>query len=90
MAEILPERLCFSQGAQSPPAARSNNAILSLTYTLLHAEAVLALHGTGLDPFIGFYHQLNFGRESLACDLMEALRPRKPTALPSNSFAKKH
>jgi CRISPR-associated protein Cas1 len=51
------------------------NAVLSLTYTLLHAEAVIALYGAGLDPFIGFYHALDFGRESLACDVVEALRP---------------
>jgi CRISPR-associated protein Cas1 len=48
--------------------------MLSLGYTLLHAEAVLALYGAGLDPFIGFYHGLDFGRESLACDLVEPLR----------------
>jgi CRISPR-associated protein Cas1 len=42
--------------------------MLSLSYTLLHAEAVLALYGAGLDPFVGFYHALDFGRESLACD----------------------
>jgi CRISPR-associated protein Cas1 len=35
---------------------------------------VLALYGAGLDPFIGFYHALDFGRESLACDLVEPLR----------------
>ena len=38
------------------------------------AETVLALYGAGLDPFVGFYHALDFGRESLACDLVEALR----------------
>jgi CRISPR-associated protein Cas1 len=48
--------------------------VLSLGYTLLHSEAVLALYGAGLDPFIGFYHQLDFGRESLACDLVEPIR----------------
>ena len=50
------------------------NALLSLGYTLLHSEAVLALYGAGLDPYIGFYHQLDFGRESLACDMVEPLR----------------
>jgi CRISPR-associated protein Cas1 len=33
-------------------------------------------HGAGLDPMVGFYHQPAHGRESLACDLMEPLRPR--------------
>ncbi|MEN9481198.1 MAG: hypothetical protein RLZZ298_2593 [Pseudomonadota bacterium] len=75
LGEILPESLHF-HGRNRQPPRDPVNALLSLTYTLLHAEAVLALYGTGLDPFIGFYHALNFGRESLACDLMEALRPQ--------------
>lgn len=28
-----------------------------------------------LDPYVGFYHALEYGRESLACDVVEALRP---------------
>ena len=75
MAEILPASLHFGGRNRRPPRDPVN-ATLSLTYTLLHAEAVLSLYGTGLDPFIGFYHALSFGRESLACDLMEALRPQ--------------
>ncbi|MXX11009.1 MAG: CRISPR-associated endonuclease Cas1 [Nitrospira sp. SB0677_bin_15] len=52
------------------------NACLSLAYTLVHAETVKAIRFAGLDPLIGFYHELLFGRESLACDLVEPLRPR--------------
>ena len=51
------------------------NAILSLGYTLLHHEAVNAIKRVGLDPALGFYHQVYYGRESLACDLIEPLRP---------------
>ena len=75
LGEMLPERLHF-HGRNRQPPRDPVNALLSLTYTLLHAEAVLALYGSGLDPFIGFYHALDFGRESLACDLMETLRPQ--------------
>jgi len=50
--------------------------VLSLGYTLLHFTAVQAAHGAGLDPLLGFYHEPSYGRESLACDLMEPLRPR--------------
>lgn len=74
LGEILPEGLHFSGRNRQPPRDPVN-ALLSLTYTLLHAEAVLALYGAGLDPYVGFYHALDFGRESLACDLIEALRP---------------
>jgi CRISPR-associated protein Cas1 len=52
------------------------NACLSLGYTLAHFEAVRAAHAAGLDPFLGFFHEIAFGRESLACDLIEPLRPR--------------
>jgi CRISPR-associated protein Cas1 len=75
LGEILPERLNF-HGRNRQPPRDPVNALLSLTYTLLHAEAVLSLYGSGLDPFIGFYHALDFGRESLACDIIEALRPQ--------------
>jgi CRISPR-associated protein Cas1 len=71
--DLLPERLHFDRRNRRPPKDPVN-AMLSLGYTLLHAEAVLALYGGGLDPFVGFYHALDFGRESLACDVVEALR----------------
>lgn len=51
------------------------NAILSLSYTLLHHDAVNALKLYGLDPALGFYHQTYYGRDSLACDIIEPLRP---------------
>lgn len=71
--DLLPERLGFSARNRRPPKDPVN-AALSLGYTLLHAETVLALYGAGFDPFIGFYHTLDFGRESLACDVVEPLR----------------
>ncbi len=71
--DLLPERLKFDRRNRRPPKDPVN-AVLSLGYTLLHAEAVLALYGGGLDPFVGFYHALDFGRESLACDVVESLR----------------
>lgn len=48
---------------------------MSLGYTLLHFEAVRCAYAAGLDPYIGFLHGLSFGRESLASDLIEPLRP---------------
>ncbi|MEW5977186.1 MAG: CRISPR-associated endonuclease Cas1 [Acidobacteriota bacterium] len=51
------------------------NACLSLAYTLVHFEAARAAYAAGLDPFLGFFHEIAFGRESLACDLMEPVRP---------------
>lgn len=72
-ADILPTSLQF-KGRNRRPPKDPFNAVLSLGYSLLHAETVLALYGAGLDPFIGFFHELNFGRESLVCDLLEPWR----------------
>lgn len=71
--DVLPGHLKFNGRNRRPPKDPVN-ALLSLGYTLLHAEAVLALYGAGLDPFVGFFHTLDFGRESLACDVVEPLR----------------
>lgn len=62
-------------GRNRRPPRDPVNACLSLAYTLLHFEAVRTAHAAGLDPLLGFYHRPAFGRESLACDLIEPLRP---------------
>lgn len=51
------------------------NALLSLTYSLLAKDCLIAAHATGFDPYLGFYHQPRFGRPALALDLMEEFRP---------------
>ncbi len=73
VALFAPE-LAFTARNRRPPRDPMN-VVLSLGYTLLHYEAVRACYGAGLDPIIGYYHQLDFGRESLASDLIEPLRP---------------
>ena len=62
-------------GRNRRPPQDPVNVILSLTYTLIHADAVRALFATGFDPLLGVYHKPVFGRESLACDLVESFRP---------------
>ncbi len=62
-------------GRNRRPPRDPVNACLSLAYTMLHFDAVRAAHAAGLDPLLGFYHRPAFGRESLACDLIEVLRP---------------
>jgi CRISPR-associated protein Cas1 len=71
---ILPDSLNFNGRNRRPPRDPFN-AVLSLTYTLVHAETAIALFGAGFDPYVGYYHRLDFGRESLASDLMEPIRP---------------
>lgn len=72
---FLPKSLKFSGRNRRPPKDPLNS-ILSLGYTLLHFEIVKHIHLCGLDPYIGFYHSPVHGRESLACDLLEPIRPQ--------------
>lgn len=69
----FPESLRFKKRNRRPPKDPVN-AMLSLCYTLLHFEIVREIEAIGLDPTIGFYHQFDYGRESLACDLVELYR----------------
>lgn len=71
---VVPESWGFKDRNRRPPRDPFN-VLLSLTYTLAHAECAFALHAAGLDPCIGYYHQLLFKRESLACDVVEIVRP---------------
>jgi CRISPR-associated endonuclease Cas1 len=56
--------------ATNPP-----NAMLNYMYALLESESRLAASAVGLDPGIGVLHVDTDARDSLACDLMEAVRP---------------
>ena len=51
------------------------NALLSFTYSLLAHDCASALESVGLDAYVGYLHRDRPGRESLALDLMEELRP---------------
>jgi CRISPR-associated endonuclease Cas1 len=57
--------------AVNPP-----NAILNYLYAVLEAEARLAATALGLDPGLGVLHADDHVRDSLACDLMEPVRPK--------------
>ncbi len=64
----------FRERAYHPPPDPVN-ALLSLAYTLLLKEMIAACQLAGLDPALGFFHVLEYGRPSLALDLMEPFRP---------------
>jgi CRISPR-associated endonuclease Cas1 len=56
--------------AVNPP-----NCILNFCYAILESEARLAAAELGLDPGLGVLHKDTPNRDSLACDLMEPVRP---------------
>ena len=49
--------------------------MLNYAYCVLESEARLAAAALGLDPGLGFIHMDAPARDSLACDLMEPVRP---------------
>jgi len=62
-------------GRSRRPPLDCVNAMLSFAYALLARNCSAALESVGLDPYVGFVHTDRPGRESLALDLMEELRP---------------
>jgi CRISPR associated protein Cas1 len=57
-------------------AANPPNAMLNYLYAILESEARLALAALGLDRGIGVLHNDLRSRDSLACELMEPIRPQ--------------
>ncbi len=73
---ILNQKDSFSfDGRSRRPPTDPVNAVLSFLYTLLAHDCAAALESVGLDPYVGFMHRDRPGRQSLALDLMEELRP---------------
>lgn len=68
------ERISF-HGRKRRPPTDPVNAMLSLFYTVLAKDCASALEGVGLDSYVGFLHTDRPGRQSLALDMMEELRP---------------
>lgn len=68
------EAFVFHGRSRRPPLD-CVNAMLSFAYALLARNCSAALESVGLDPYVGFVHTDRPGRESLALDLMEELRP---------------
>jgi len=66
-------RLTFTTRSKRPPLDPAN-ALLSFLYSILANDVRSALETVGLDPQVGFLHQLRSGRPSLALDIMEEFR----------------
>jgi len=61
-------------GRKKRPSTDPVNALLSFGYTLLFNEISSLLDGLGFDPYLGYYHEVEYGRASLACDIQEEFR----------------
>lgn len=63
----------FTNRSKRPPLDPAN-ALLSFLYAILANDVRSAVETVGLDPQVGFLHQLRSGRPSLALDIMEEFR----------------
>jgi CRISPR-associated protein Cas1 len=61
-------------GREKRGTANPLNALLNFGYTLVTRELEGLLEAAGLDPTVGFYHQPDDDRPSLACDWVEEFR----------------
>jgi CRISPR-associated protein Cas1 len=68
------EKPSFTRRVRRPPTDPVN-ALLSLGYTFLMNRVYSAVNVAGLDPYLGSLHVADYGRPSLALDLMEEFRP---------------
>lgn len=72
--KMVPEEFAFNGRNRRPPKDPVN-ALLSFGYSMIGREMAGIIESEGLDPYIGFLHEIKPGRPSLALDLIEPLRP---------------
>lgn len=63
------------QGRNRRPPADPVNALLSFAYGLLKVQVTAAVHLAGLDPYIGYLHEVSRGQPAMVLDLIEEFRP---------------
>lgn len=63
----------FDKRTKRPPLDPAN-ALLSFLYAIITNDVRSALETVGLDPQVGFLHQIRSGRPSLALDVVEEFR----------------
>ena len=73
ISAFFPDETPFKGRNRRPPRDAAN-ALMSWTYTIVLGEVDCAVRSAGLDPCLGFLHEISYGRPSLALDLLEPLR----------------
>ncbi|HLP89873.1 MAG TPA: type I-D CRISPR-associated endonuclease Cas1d [Nostocaceae cyanobacterium] len=62
-------------GRNRRPPTDPVNSLLSFAYSLLQVQVTAAVHIAGLDPHIGYLHEVHHGQPAMVLDLMEEFRP---------------
>ena len=73
LGRMAPSEMGFENRNRRPPRDPLN-ALLSFGYVLAGSEIQALLDAMGFDPYLGFFHQIEYGRPSLALDLVEEFR----------------
>lgn len=73
LGRMAPPDIGFENRNRRPPRDPLN-ALLSFGYVLVGNEIQALLDAMGFDPYLGFFHQIDYGRPSLALDLLEEFR----------------
>ncbi len=71
--KMIQSDIIFSGRNRRPPKDPVN-VMLSFGYTILTNEILSLLFATGFDPYIGYLHGIDYGRPSLALDIIEEFR----------------
>jgi CRISP-associated protein Cas1 len=77
--KIIPKQIEFASrggGRANRPMGASDtvNCMLNYGYALLEAECLRAINSVGLDVHVGFLHEMQQGKYSLAYDMQELFR----------------
>jgi len=71
--KMIRSELNFESRSRRPPKDPVNS-LLSFCYTLLTNEIDSILSAIGFDTYVGYLHGINYGRPSLALDMVEEFR----------------
>lgn len=77
LIKAIPEKYEFDkrQYKDTPYGASDQvNCMLNYGYAILESECLRAINIVGLDPHVGFLHEMKMGSKSLAYDLQEPFR----------------
>ncbi|ETA69400.1 CRISPR-associated protein, Cas1 family [Methanolobus tindarius DSM 2278] len=77
-SKVIPEKYDYEsrvdQSRRATGAGDMVNTMLNYGYALLEAECLRTINAVGLDSHVGFLHEMNTGKNSLAYDLQEPFR----------------
>lgn len=71
---LLGDKWLFTGRNRRPPTDPVNS-LLSFAYGLLRVQVTAGVHMAGLDPYIGYLHEVTRGQPAMVLDLMEEFRP---------------